>query len=135
MGSCVAWACRSALLYVHPPGPNPHTQLDVVHNTLTLTLPQLAGAIFQNAMNSALSESGLPTGIARDSERFIFVLQAMPEEDPRKATLLACYSEGFRKVFIAMTVISASALLASSAIRKFGMDAALPVSMGPRTRP
>lgn len=85
-------------------------------------------------MSSALSESGLPTGIARDSERFVFVLQAMPEEDPRKAALLACYSEGFRKIFIAMTVISASALLASSAIRRFGIDAVLPVLAGPRTR-
>lgn len=85
-------------------------------------------------MSSALSESGLPTGIARESERFVFVLQAMPEEDPRKATLLACYSEGFRKVFIAMTVISASALLASSAIRKFSMDAVLPAAMGARSR-
>lgn len=85
-------------------------------------------------MSSALYASGLPTGIARDSERFVFVLRAMPEEDPRKASLLACYSEGFRKVFIAMTVLSASALLASSAIRKFGMDAVLPVAAGARSR-
>jgi hypothetical protein len=70
-----------------------------------LTLHQLAGAIFQNAMSSALSASGLPTGIARDSERFVFVLQAMPE-----------------------------ALLASSAIRRFGMDAVLPVAAGARSR-
>ncbi|KAF2818127.1 MFS general substrate transporter [Ophiobolus disseminans] len=94
----------------------------------------LAGAIFQNAMSSALSESGLPTGIALDSERFLFVLQAMPKEDPRKATILACYSKGFRQVFITMTVISATALLASSAIRRFKMDAVLPVTTGSRLR-
>jgi hypothetical protein len=101
--------------------------------SISLTLPQLAGAIFQNAMSSALSDSGLPNGIARDSERFVFALQVMPDEDPRKATLLACYSEGFRKVFIAMTVISTSALLASSAIRKFSMDAVLPRAARART--
>lgn len=77
-------------------------------------------------MSSALSESGLPTGIAQESERFTFVLQIMPEADPRKAAILACYSKGFRSVFAATTAMSASALLASMVIRKFAMDPVLP---------
>lgn len=85
-------------------------------------------------MSSALSRSGLPIGIARDSERFVFVLRAMPEEDPRKAAIFACYSEGFRKVFIVMTVTSATALFASFAIRKYSMDALLPGPVRARTR-
>ncbi|KAI0616956.1 major facilitator superfamily transporter [Pyrenophora tritici-repentis] len=82
----------------------------------------LSGTVFQNAMGAALSDAGLSTDIARDSERYIFILHSMADADPRKSALLSSYSRGFHAVFVAMTVISAAALLASLFIRRSGMD-------------
>jgi hypothetical protein len=90
---------------------------------IRLTTPELSGAIFQNAMSKSLSAAGLPVGIARESERFIFVLRELDAADPRKAIVLASYTQGFRAVFIAMTAMSASALAASALIKRFSMDA------------
>ncbi|KAJ4332565.1 hypothetical protein N0V95_009632 [Ascochyta clinopodiicola] len=82
----------------------------------------LSGTVFQNAMSAALSDAGLSTDIARDSERYIFILRSMAEADPRKSALLGSYSHGFHAVFVTMTVISAAALLASSLIWRSSMD-------------
>ncbi|RYO27756.1 hypothetical protein AA0113_g12246 [Alternaria arborescens] len=82
----------------------------------------LSGTVFQNAMGSALSDAGLPTDIARDSERYIFILHSMADVDPRKSALLGSYSRGFHAVFVAMAVLSAAALLASLSIRRCSMD-------------
>lgn len=73
-------------------------------------------------MSAALSDAGLPTDIAQDSERYIFILRSMADADPRKSALLGSYSHGFRAVFLAMTVISAAALLVSASIRRSSMD-------------
>lgn len=73
-------------------------------------------------MGSALSDAGLPTDIARDSERYIFILHSMADVDPRKSALLGSYSRGFHAVFVAMAVLSAAALLASLSIRRCSMD-------------
>lgn len=73
-------------------------------------------------MGAALSDAGLSADIARDSERYIFVLRGMADADPSKAALLASYTTGFHAVFVAMTAVSATALLAAFAIRKFSMD-------------
>jgi hypothetical protein len=75
-------------------------------------------------MSRSLSSSGLPVKIAEESERFVHVLQAMAETDPRKAAILESYTKGFQGVFIAMTALSASGLLMSVAIKGHGMDAA-----------
>ncbi|KAI0571354.1 major facilitator superfamily transporter [Pyrenophora tritici-repentis] len=82
----------------------------------------LSGTVFQNAIGAALSDAGLSTDIARDSERYIFILHSMADADPRKSALLSSYSRGFHAVFVAMTVISAAALLASLSIPRSGMD-------------
>ncbi|CAN9337133.1 unnamed protein product, partial [Alternaria alternata] len=82
----------------------------------------LSGTVFQNAMGAALSDAGLPTDIARDSERYIFVLHSMADADSRKSALLGSYSAGFHAVFVAMAVISAVALLASLLIQRSSMD-------------
>ena len=79
-------------------------------------------------MARRLAEFGLPAAIARDSERYVLVLQAMADADPVKTAILESYVEGFQSVFIAMTSVSASALVASLLIRKFSMDRALPAS-------
>jgi len=73
-------------------------------------------------MGAALSDAGLSTDIARDSERYIFVLHGMADADPRKSALLGSYSAGFHNVFVTMTVLSAAALLVSLLIRKSSMD-------------
>jgi hypothetical protein len=73
-------------------------------------------------MSAALSDAGLSTDIARDSERYSFILRSMADVDPRKRALLGSYSRGFHAVFVAMTVISAAALLASFLIRRSSMD-------------
>ncbi|CAN9331264.1 unnamed protein product [Alternaria alternata] len=82
----------------------------------------LSGTVFQNAMGAALSDAGLPTDIARDSERYIFVLHSMADADSRKSALLGSYSAGFHAVFVAMAVISAVALLVSLLIQRFSMN-------------
>ena len=73
-------------------------------------------------MGAALSDAGLPTDIARDSERYIFVLHSMADADSRKSALLGSYSASFHAVFVAMAVISAVALLVSLWIRRSSMD-------------
>ena len=73
-------------------------------------------------MHDALSNAGLPTEIARDSERYISILYSMADADPKKSALLGSYSRGFHAVFVAMTIISAVALLVSLSIRRSSMD-------------
>lgn len=72
-------------------------------------------------MSSNLTALGLPTEIAHDSEQFVFRLRAMAE-GAQKTAILECYMHGFHAVFIFVTAISASALVASLVIRKFSMD-------------
>ncbi|CAN9388439.1 unnamed protein product [Alternaria alternata] len=57
--------------------------------------PQLAGTIFSNSMSDKLSELGLPTSIAHDSEQYIFVLRTMADSPQKSATLIVVY-ERFR---------------------------------------
>jgi len=93
-----------------------------------LTSLELSGNLFQNAMARRLAELGLSTAIARDSERYVVIVQAMADADPIKTAILECYVEGFQSVFIAMMGVSASAMVASLLIRKSSMDKALPAS-------
>lgn len=81
----------------------------------------LSGTVFQNAMSKKLQDYGLPGSIAHDSERWVFVLREMTDS-PKKTAILESYMKGFDSVFIMMTGIAASALLASFVIRKFSMD-------------
>lgn len=82
---------------------------------------KLSGTVFQNAMSSKLTALGLPTQIAHDSEQFVFRLRVMAE-GAEKTAILESYMHGFHAVFIFVTAISASALVASFVIRKFSMD-------------
>jgi hypothetical protein len=75
-------------------------------------------------MSSKLSSLGLPTQIAHDSEQYVFVLRTMAE-DAQKTAVLESYMHGFHAVFIFVTAISGSALVASFVIRKFSMDKVL----------
>jgi MFS family permease len=81
----------------------------------------LAGTIFTNSMSDKLSELGLPTSIAHDSEQYIFVLRTMADS-PQKIAILSSYMRGFDSVFIMTTAVSASALFVSLIIRKYSMD-------------
>jgi hypothetical protein len=72
-------------------------------------------------MSHHLSELGLPTDIAHDSERWVFVLREMTDST-RKTAILESYMQGFHYVFAVMTGIAGSALVASFIIRKFSMD-------------
>jgi hypothetical protein len=82
---------------------------------------KLAGSVFSNSMSDKLSELGLPTSIAHDSEQYIFVLRTMAES-PQKSDILSSYMRGFDSVFVMVTAVSASALVVSFMIRKFSMD-------------
>ena len=72
-------------------------------------------------MSSKLSELGLPTQIAHDSEQYVFVLRAMAD-GAQKTAIQESYMHGFHSVFIFVTAISSSALIVSLLIRKFSMD-------------
>jgi hypothetical protein len=72
-------------------------------------------------MSDKLSELGLPTAIAHDSEQYIFVLRTMADT-PQKSAILSAYMRGFDSVFVMTTAVSASALLVSFVIRKYSMD-------------
>ncbi|KAH7382481.1 major facilitator superfamily domain-containing protein [Phaeosphaeria sp. MPI-PUGE-AT-0046c] len=84
----------------------------------------LAGTIFQNAMSSHLSDLGLPTEIAHDSERWVYILRELAD-GAKKTAILESYVEGFRYVYIGMTAAAGSALVVSFVIRKFSMDKVL----------
>ena len=86
-----------------------------------LTLYQLSGSIFQNAMSGKLSRQGLPTAIAHNSEQYIFVLRTMVDSS-EKTAIREAYMKGFQGVFIMMTAVAASALVVSFAIKRFSMD-------------
>jgi fucose permease len=79
----------------------------------------LSGSIFQNAMSGHLKELGLPTEIAHDSERWVYVLRTMAN-DEKKTAILESYMQGFHYVF--MTAVAGSALVVSFAIKKFSMN-------------
>lgn len=89
-----------------------------------LTLVQIAGTVFQNSMSSKLSELGLPTTIAHESEHYVFVLRTMADS-AQKTAILVSYVKGFQSVFLLTTAVSAAGLVASLAIRKSSMDKAL----------
>ncbi|KAF2264137.1 MFS general substrate transporter [Lojkania enalia] len=82
----------------------------------------LSGAIFQNAMSSKLTALGLPSSIAHDSERYVFVLRKMAPTNPTRIAALQAYVYGFRGVWILMTAVSGSAFMISLLIKKFDMD-------------
>ncbi|KAF2124990.1 MFS general substrate transporter [Dothidotthia symphoricarpi CBS 119687] len=92
----------------------------------------IAGTVFQNTMADRLSDHGLPTSIAQDSERYIFVLRTMADSDPQKIAILESYSKGVQAVFIMMAAISASALLFSGTIKKFSMNKELTTAYSAR---
>lgn len=73
-------------------------------------------------MASALAEFGLPVSIARDSERYIAVLQTMAETDATRLAILEAYTKGFHAVATVMTAFSAGALLFSLFIRSHSME-------------
>lgn len=72
-------------------------------------------------MSNKLSELGLPAQIAHDSEQYVFVLRAMTA-GAQKTAIQESYMHGFHSVFIFVTAISGSALIASLVIRRFSMD-------------
>ena len=72
-------------------------------------------------MSSKLTALGLPVQIAHDSEQYVFRLRDMAA-GTEKTAILESYMHGFHAVFIFVTAISASALIASFVIRKFSMD-------------
>lgn len=72
-------------------------------------------------MSNKLAALGLPTQIAHDSEQYVFILRNMAE-GAQKTAVLESYMHGFHAVFVFVTVISGSALIASLVIRKFSMD-------------
>ncbi|KAK7188494.1 major facilitator superfamily transporter [Paraphaeosphaeria sporulosa] len=82
----------------------------------------ISGTAFTNSMSSKLSSYGLPTEIAHDSERYIYVLRTMATDDARRTALLESYMHGFRTVFILITALSASALAVSLLIKHFSMN-------------
>lgn len=84
----------------------------------------LAGSIFQNAMSGHLADHNLPTEIAHDSERWVYILREMAN-GAKKTAILESYVQGFHYVFIVMTAAAGSALLVSLVIRKFSMDKVL----------
>jgi hypothetical protein len=75
-------------------------------------------------MSGHLAEFGLPTDIAHDSERWVYILRNMASS-PQKTAILESYMTGFHHVFIMMTVVAGSALVVSFVIRKFSMDKVL----------
>jgi MFS family permease len=81
----------------------------------------ISGTVFQNTMSDHLSSLGLPIEIAHDSERWVYILRSMGDS-PKKTAILESYMKGFESVFILMTGLAASALIASFLIKKFSMD-------------
>ena len=91
--------------------------------TLGMTLGvALGGTIFQNFMSRKLRALELPEAIAKNAEAYIEVLLEMPENGAMRINVLKAYAHGFRSVFVAMTIISVVALLATREIKHFSMD-------------
>lgn len=73
-------------------------------------------------MSRALADHGLPVNIARDAERYVFVLHTLQDTDDKKDMILEAYTQGFHAVFAAITAMAATALALSFLIRRFNMD-------------
>jgi hypothetical protein len=76
-------------------------------------------------MSSKLASLGLPPSIAHASEGFVAVMKAMAADDPMRLGALEAYAHSFRGVFIVMSCVSGTALIASAFIKKFSMDKSL----------
>ncbi|KAH7130418.1 major facilitator superfamily-domain-containing protein [Dendryphion nanum] len=92
----------------------------------------LGGTIFQNAMSAKLDSFHMPTSIAHDSESYVYELRRMTD-GIEKTNILESYAHGFRGVFIFMTAVAGSGLLASLFIKKFNMNKALVSKYSART--
>lgn len=73
-------------------------------------------------MSSKLETLGLPTSIAHDSERYVFIINKMAPTDPQRIAIIEAYIHGYRGVWILMIAACASALVVSALIRRFSMD-------------
>ncbi|KAH9211853.1 major facilitator superfamily domain-containing protein [Leptodontidium sp. 2 PMI_412] len=82
----------------------------------------IGSTTFQNAMANRLATLGLPTVIARESEAYLLTLGKLAATDPLRIGVLEAYSQGFKAVFLLMTCLAASGLLASLCIKGFSMD-------------
>jgi len=93
----------------------------------------ISGTVFQNTLYDHLSGLQLPTLIAHDAEKFVFVLRSMAES-PMKTAILESYMEGFDSVFTTVTGVAASAFIASVFIRNSDMDKVLMTPFSARRR-
>lgn len=83
------------------------------------------GTIFQNLMKQRLNDLNVPNAdaIARNAEAFVEeTLRDLAPTDPLRVAALDAYVAGFRGVWIALTVVSAVALIGSVFIKHFSLD-------------
>lgn len=92
----------------------------------------ISGTVFQNTMSDHLSRLALPLNIAHDSERWVYILRSM-DDSAEKTAILESYMVGFDSVFILMTGVAASALIASFFIKKFSMEKLLVAQFSARS--
>lgn len=77
---------------------------------------------FQNMMSSKLSDLGISTAIAKVSEAYISTLYELAPPDPLRAGVLGAYVHGFKAIYLVITCVAGSALIASCFIGKHSMD-------------
>ena len=83
----------------------------------------VGGTIFQNLMKLQLGRHGVDVNIAANAEAFVEdTLRHLPQDDRLFILIREAYVFGFRGVFIAMTILSATALIVSTAIKHRSMD-------------
>jgi hypothetical protein len=69
-----------------------------------------------------LTKLDLPTAIAESSEAYIATLYSLSPTSALRIGVLESYVQGFKAIFLVMTCVSGTALLASSCIGRFSMD-------------
>ena len=85
----------------------------------------IGGTIFQNLMKHSLLSNNLDPDIAKNAEAWVeVVLRHLPDKPDDRLRIggLEAYIQGFRGAWIAMTAISAFALVLSLLVKHYSLD-------------
>lgn len=90
----------------------------------------VGGTAFQNLLSKYLGDSGLDSGIARNSEGYVAVLMGFPTDSPYREEVVGLYARAFRGVFEVFTGISVLGGLAGLLLQSYSMNRDLRTAHG-----
>ncbi|KAL9042005.1 MAG: hypothetical protein Q9180_000901 [Flavoplaca navasiana] len=85
----------------------------------------VGGTVFQNELKKQLDDLQLPTAVAKDAEKFVATLKALPQASEEYQYYILAYAESFKVVFVVLTALTGLAGLLSLLIKEHTMDRVL----------